>query len=274
MDLKDLNNYQLVLLTLLVSFVTSIATGIITVYLLQSSPTVSSVINQVIQKTVETVVPEGQNQVQKIITNNQVVFVKESDLVPVVVDTIKKSLITIKYNCEYGEAEIAAGAMCPTSDYGIITNADGQFLTAKKLNPGISSAGIFPANASKFWFAFSHVTVAENGFTYDNINFPEGKRIPMPHVMAFTKALPTEGETLVLYDPNTSSVKKIYADKIDTANKKFTVNYPLAGFAGLPIVNLDGEVAGIVYDNAGAPTVLSSLEFADLKFKEASLTSN
>ncbi|MEK7563979.1 MAG: hypothetical protein AAB510_00200 [Patescibacteria group bacterium] len=58
MDVKDLNKSQLILLAILLSFVTSIATGITTVTLLQQAPTsVSIPITRVVRETVEKIVP-------------------------------------------------------------------------------------------------------------------------------------------------------------------------------------------------------------------------
>lgn len=56
MDIKELNKTQLILLTLLITFVVSIATGIITVSLMQQAPkSVPTTINNVIQRTIEKV---------------------------------------------------------------------------------------------------------------------------------------------------------------------------------------------------------------------------
>jgi hypothetical protein len=83
MDIKDLNKSQLILLAVLLSFVTSIATGITTVTLMQQAPSSFTVpVNRVIQQTVEKI-----QQVEgKTIT--QTVIVKEEDLV---VDAIAKN---------------------------------------------------------------------------------------------------------------------------------------------------------------------------------------
>jgi len=60
--MEQLNNQQIVLLVLLVSFVTSIATGIVTVTLMQQVPSgITQTINRVVEKTVETVVPGETN---------------------------------------------------------------------------------------------------------------------------------------------------------------------------------------------------------------------
>ena len=56
MDIEDLNKSQLILLTVLVNFVTAVATGILTVSLLdQAPPIVAQTVNSVVERTVETV---------------------------------------------------------------------------------------------------------------------------------------------------------------------------------------------------------------------------
>lgn len=56
MNIEDLNKTQLLLLTLLVNFVTSIATGVLTVSLLDdTSPTITQTVNRIVEHTVDTV---------------------------------------------------------------------------------------------------------------------------------------------------------------------------------------------------------------------------
>lgn len=58
MDIKELNKSQLILLAILLSFVTSIATGITTVTLMQQAPAALTVpVNRIVRQTVEKIVP-------------------------------------------------------------------------------------------------------------------------------------------------------------------------------------------------------------------------
>lgn len=83
MDIEELNKFQLILLALLVSFVTSIATGIVTVTLLaQAPPAVTETVNHVIERTIQTIVPQATSTpVVKQTTVTQTVVVKQDDLI-------------------------------------------------------------------------------------------------------------------------------------------------------------------------------------------------
>jgi hypothetical protein len=63
MDIKELNKAQLVMLLVLLSFVVSIATSIITASLMQEAPvSVSAPINKVVRETVEKIVPATKDE--------------------------------------------------------------------------------------------------------------------------------------------------------------------------------------------------------------------
>jgi S1-C subfamily serine protease len=92
MDIENLNKMQIIMLTLLVSFVTSIATGIVTVTLIdQAPPAVVQTIHKVVEKTVETITPNTQTAtIQK-----EVVVIKEQNMIADVIEKSSESIIKI-----------------------------------------------------------------------------------------------------------------------------------------------------------------------------------
>lgn len=90
--MEDLTKTQIVLLTLLVSFITSIATGIITTSLLAQAPQgVTQTINRVVEHTVERVAPTTTGGT----TVREVTVVKEGDAIVGSVDAASKSIVRI-----------------------------------------------------------------------------------------------------------------------------------------------------------------------------------
>jgi len=72
MDIKDLNKKQLILLTLLITFVVSIATGIVTVTLMNKMPAkTTQTINNIVQRTIEKVVLPTEDQTTQTLENNK-----------------------------------------------------------------------------------------------------------------------------------------------------------------------------------------------------------
>ncbi len=94
MDLEQLTKHQILLLTLLVSFVTSMATGIVTVALMDQAPEgVTRVINQIVERTVETVTPSTQGAA--VVTTEKTVVVKQDDLIVSSIAAVQKSVVRI-----------------------------------------------------------------------------------------------------------------------------------------------------------------------------------
>lgn len=95
MDLEDLNKTQLIMLTLLVSFITSTATGIVTVSLMAEAPQgVTQTINRIVERTVEKVVPDLGQKTQTI-TTEKTVIVKDDDVVADSIGKVKMAVIRI-----------------------------------------------------------------------------------------------------------------------------------------------------------------------------------
>ena len=124
MDIEHLNKSQIVLLTLLVSFVTSIATGIVTVSLMdQAPPIVAATVNRVIEKTVETVTaaPAGQPAAAAttVVTKEKTVVVSESEQIAKAIGNVSPSIVHI-----YTSSEEPAFL-----GLGVVMDAGGTILT-------------------------------------------------------------------------------------------------------------------------------------------------
>ena len=102
MDIEHLTKHQIVLLTLLVSFVTSIATGIVTVALMdQAPPSVTRTINQIVEHTIERVVPAAAPAspaaavAAATVTKETTVVVKDDDLAAQSIAKVQKGIVRI-----------------------------------------------------------------------------------------------------------------------------------------------------------------------------------
>lgn len=121
--MEDLTKTQIILLCLLVSFVTSIGTGVITFSLLSEAPqTVTQTINRVVERTIEKVVPsvtDNKTTTKEITT----VVVKEEDLFIDAISKNTKSLVRIVS----GESKIFYGLGFILDKEGYIVTDSGGF---------------------------------------------------------------------------------------------------------------------------------------------------
>ncbi len=96
MNMEELTKSQIILLTLFVSFVTSIATGIVTVALMaQTPPAITQSVSRVIRETVQTVVPASASQSASVITQEKTVVINESELISKAVQRAEPSIVRL-----------------------------------------------------------------------------------------------------------------------------------------------------------------------------------
>lgn len=124
--MNNLNTQQIILLALLVSFVTSIATGITTVSLLQQAPDpVTQTINRVVEKTIERVVTEPNENNEKTV---------EKEIVTVVVNEEDRTIEAIEKNSEsLVRIYEKIGELKNFVALGVILSSNGEIVTDASL---------------------------------------------------------------------------------------------------------------------------------------------
>src|ERR1700690_30511 len=122
MDIEQLSKSQIILLTLLTSFVTSIATGIVSVSLMdQAPPVVAQTVNRVVEHTVEKVIPSGQTAASTVTTEKTVV-INQSDAISQAVQKATPSVVRL-YASSDPTQFIALGTVLNSTGM-IVTDSD------------------------------------------------------------------------------------------------------------------------------------------------------
>ena len=145
MDLEQLNKTQIVLLTLLVSFVTSIATGIVSVTLLdQAPPGVTQTINRVVERTVERVVPQTTTAQTAAAIKETTVVVKEDDLITDSIAKNRGTLLRIIARDQGGNSPTLAGLGVVLDGKGIAATLRSVFSDAFTYTAQVQSGEEYP----------------------------------------------------------------------------------------------------------------------------------
>jgi S1-C subfamily serine protease len=253
MDLEQLNKSQIVLLTLLVSFVTSIATGIVSVTLMeQAPPAITQTVNRIVERTVEKVVPQ---EGQVAAASTEIVTVQESDRVA---DAVAKTVpVAVRLFAPgkdtYGQPIVLSlGLGVVATDDGLIF-ADGSMMSDDADISVLRSDGIrVPAKVVGRDPATGVVRLQAASTTETE---KDGKKETMPIAWTpavFVKSDAQLGEKIVVL-AGQSSLK--VADGIVTALPAggegiaahiIETSVPLDAYAvGSPLVTVHGEVLGL-----------------------------
>ncbi|MDD4988809.1 MAG: trypsin-like peptidase domain-containing protein [Candidatus Pacebacteria bacterium] len=243
--MEELTKSQIILLTLLVSFITSIATGIVTVSLLdQAPPGVTQTINRVVQTTVEKVVP-GQ---PTIVTKE--VPVTEEDLIVSAVNQDSKSLVHIK------DADVPS-----FSQLGLVVSKDGLILSDNiAFNPNGKFSAVFSDGKSYPILAMQTTGKAVSLFKTAG-DSSKDKYVFNPAILSDSNTIRL-GQTVISLGANDTGnvvgvgvisgitmIDNPDAEKAKTVPKipsliKTNLN-PDDGASGYYLLNLSGEIIGI-----------------------------
>ena len=227
MDIKELNKTQLILLAVLLSFVTSIATGITTVTLMQQAPvSVTAPINRVVERTIEKIQQvEGKTTVRTVV-------IKEEDLVVDAIAKNKSAVFTVSkegVDLSGNKIEIPAGRGFAISTDGIIV-ADATLAPDKEVYYVKNESGKFKADfISTDKAGFSFIKAGASLDEKDKLVFT------VPAFGDFDKM--KVGQKVLVLGNSISSF-------IFEGNKNVDINVAKSNAGGL-VLNLDGEALGV-----------------------------
>jgi len=231
--MEDLTKHQLILIVLLVTFVTSIATGIITFTLLSEAPVeVTQTINRVVEKTIERVVTEP-GKPDKVVTT---VIVNEEDRVLEAIAKNEKSIVRLK----------------TTGAVGLVVSGDGVIVAdLRSYNVAASYTISFHDGQS---YPVSKTSInSEAGLVFLKVDAPlkDLKYTFYPAIFGNSDDLKI-GQSLVAISglsSNAASIGRVFQLKFDedkvTIKKIFSDLKVSRSHFGSPVLNLSGEVVGL-----------------------------
>jgi hypothetical protein len=236
MDIEELSKAQLLMLMLLVNFVTSIATGILTVSLLDQAPAnVTQTVNRIVDHTIETIATSSPlaGIVAPPVTITKTIIQNSTDQLPAAVAAAASRSVLL-YD--------SAGTSTPVLSVGTYLPKARAVVVASQTGLPNSVVVAFP-DGSSVSASLSHTgaTITVYGFG-DKAVLPNASS-PILVMRANLKA----GETVVALTSDGSAVAGIISKVDDTG---VHTNLPLIP-SGNSAVDLSGNVVGISSGVAG-----------------------
>jgi serine protease Do len=261
MDMEKLTKQQIVLITLLVSFVTSIATGIVTVALMdQAPPGVTQTINRVVERTIEKVVTPPTNNNAAAVVTRETVVVKEDDKIVESVDKNKTSIVRIYTNNNIYAGDVQQrmfiGLGTIVSKEGLIATGDvfadtaGKYVVTQDGNK-YYEVTVLPKKAENQFYFLKIIQDAKNPTVFNPVRFSDSNSLKLGQtVIAWggqTQNSVSTGIVSSLVDVEGKSTQAtttttVVPREIVAINTNINL---MDSLAGGPLLNLYGEVVGI-----------------------------
>lgn len=225
MNIEDLSKSQLLLLTILVNFVTAIATAVLTVSLLDEAPTtVTQTVNRIVERTIETVAPSDPQTITETVVINNEEFRTEAIAASV--------LRTVSLHAEEGKEQIAIGIFLSDAQ-AVATYLEAPPKTVFVMfQDGTGAEGILAGS--------------DTGIAV--YRFASGAMLPQAPAGTFVEqASLKQGQTVIGIAGDGSAVVGIVS-KVDAGGVYTSLP---AVPTGSGAVNLDGNIIGIATPTAG-----------------------
>jgi len=237
MNIEDLNKTQLLLLTILVNFITAIATAVLTVSLLdQAPPTVTQTINHIVERTVETAAQT--TQIPGIVTKQTTVIIKDEDLLSAAIAANAARTVYI-YKQSTSTPAIATATYIPKAR--AVVTITGAALPKEAII-------VFPGGVAV------PASISRAGATLTIYGFADTAKIPVISSPDLVKSTDLkQGQTAVGISRDGRATTAIIS-KVDTDG----VHADLTGVpVGAGVVNISGDLIGIA---TGVPGLIASAD--------------
>lgn len=265
MNIEQLNKSQIVLLTLLVSFVTSIATGIVTVSLMdQAPPVVAQTVNRIVERTIETVAPASQTAAGSGSQN----VVKESELIAQAVAKITPSIVRL-YSSTTPDS--------PFLGLGIVVKETGVIVTDVSIfTETDTGAGVALSDGTRVAVTIASRNAAAGTALLQSSS--EGETVTWEPAVVKANT-PTLGQTIVMLSGR--SVARVEEGIVSAiipieGTSHFVVDTnisPETIVPGAPLFNIEGDIVGVstgVSRTSSAKGFTASPSFAEQPKQESS----
>ncbi|MFH1454886.1 MAG: S1C family serine protease [bacterium] len=281
--MENLTKQQIILLTLLISFVTSIATGIVTVALMNQAPVgVVQTINRVVEKTIQTVTAPSK-EIQTVV--KETVVVNPEDQIVSVVEKNSKSVIRIyRTNIDPSSglnsmvfvglgAVVADGGIIAT-DNSLISEGGKYFTTApsdKLLDLTIvksvtgEQVALLKINNEKDQTTFSRVSISKGDLKLGQTVIYIGGETKNAVSTGIVSSLSVKETKLADNSTSTPVITKI--SSIETS---ISSNFISGGL----LLNLSGELVGIKSNYMDSPKTSFFAPSSDIQEVLSSLVSS
>lgn len=246
MDIEELSKSQLLMLTLLVNFITSIAAGILTVSLLAQAPTtVTQTVNRIVDHTIETVAtgtPLSTIIAPPTTTVTKTIIQHDDSQLPDAIASVAARTVSI-YSSAGTSTPLIAHATYLASARAIVTPTQSTGLP-DHISVVFPDGTVLPASISR-----SGATLTIYGFS-DTAVLPKA---PSATIIAHVNV--KQGVTVVALTADNSAVTGIVS-KVDADTIHTNLPYIPAGSA---IMNVSGDILGISTGAAGVYIVADKI---------------
>jgi len=246
--MEDLTKHQLILLALLVSFVTSIAASIATASLLdQAPPRVTQTIHRVVERTVETVVPSEDGKPDVVVKENTVI-VREEDAITDAIANTSPSVVKLYLTQQAAQNDVddATGPERSTRLRGVavVVGGSGRLVTTSSLivNDTQTTYEAVLRDGTE-GIATLRERRSDLGSATFTLELSSVSSLPDAVVLAGNDSLRLGQTVIGLGDSVTIGIISNISKAQDGSVTGITTNIT-SDVAGMPIVNLFGEIVG------------------------------